>query len=52
MDKININGDFYDEEKVIFKGKQSYKKRDNFFCTDYTALFQRDTANIKPCKSV
>ena len=28
MDKININGDFYDEEKVIFKGKQSYKKRD------------------------
>ena len=28
MNKININGDFYDEEKVIFKGKQSYKKRD------------------------
>ena len=28
MGKININGDFYDEEKVIFKGKQSYKKRD------------------------
>lgn len=28
MNKISINGDFYDEEKVIFKGKQSYKKRD------------------------
>ncbi len=28
MGKININGDFYDEEKVIFKGKQSYRKRD------------------------
>lgn len=28
MNKVNINGDFYDEEKVIFKGKQSYRKRD------------------------
>ena len=28
MKQVNINGTLYDEEKIIFKGKQSYKKRD------------------------